>query len=506
MKGEVYMFYHSTRDESAHISSAEAIIKGLAKDGGLFVPSEIPCLSADEIKTLADKSYQERAIMILGKFLTDYTQKEITDCVEKAYTKEKFGTNNIAPLYKLNSKEYVLELWHGPTCAFKDMALQILPHLLVTAVRKTGVDKEIVILVATSGDTGKAALEGFADVSGTRINVFYPSDGVSKVQKLQMVTQKGNNVNVTGVNGNFDDAQTGVKKIFTNESFSSLAETHGFMLSSANSINWGRLVPQIVYYWSAYADMCKEGEINFGDKVNIVVPTGNFGNILAAYYASEMGLPVNKFICASNSNNVLTDFLNTGIYDKNRDFNLTISPSMDILISSNLERLLHFASGRNCTETKEYMAQLSETGKYEVSEKIKEFLKQKFSADFADDTETKETIRKVFQKDGYIMDTHTAVAKAVYDKYVSKTKDETKTIIASTASPYKFSGSVMEALDGSDGLMFGKDEFEILTELSEKTGLEIPASLASLKDATVLFDITCEKEDLEQVVKDFLRL
>lgn len=506
MKGEGNMYYHSTRNDAVQLSSAQAIIKGLAKDGGLFVPSEIPRLSIEEIKSLADINYRERAILILGKFLTDYTEKEITECVEKAYTKEKFGSDTIAPLYKLSQEEYILELWHGPTCAFKDMALQILPHLLVTAIKKTGINKEIVILVATSGDTGKAALEGFADVAGTRINVFYPSDGVSKVQKLQMVTQKGNNVNVTGVNGNFDDAQTGVKKIFTNDNFAALAENHGFMLSSANSINWGRLVPQIVYYWSAYAEMCKAGEIALGDKVNIVVPTGNFGNILAAYYASEMGLPVNKFICASNSNNILTDFLNTGVYDKNRDFHLTISPSMDILISSNLERLLHFVSGKNSGETAEYMRKLSEDGKYEVSDVIKEFLKEKFFADFADDKETKETIKNVFEKDGYIMDTHTAVAKAVYDKYTEKTKDATKTIIASTASPYKFSGSVMEALEGDEEALFGKDEFEILNELSERTNLEIPESLASLQDATVLFDFTCEKDDLEQVVKDFLRL
>lgn len=500
------MNYHSTRDKSVEVSSCEAIIKGLAPDGGLFVPDTIPCLSEEEIASLPDLSYTERAVAILSKFLTDYTEKEISDCVSKAYTKEKFGTDTIAPVYKLNGKEYILELWHGPTCAFKDMALQILPHLLVTALHKTGVKKEIVILVATSGDTGKAALEGFRDVAGTRISVFYPSDGVSKVQKLQMVTQKGNNVNVTGVNGNFDDAQTGVKKIFTDAEFARLAGNHGFMLSSANSINWGRLVPQIVYYWAAYAEMSKAGEIAMGDKVNIVVPTGNFGNILAAYYASKMGLPVNRFICASNENNVLTDFINTGVYDRNRDFHCTISPSMDILISSNLERLLHHASGGNAEETAAYMKALSETGRYEVSDSIKAFLKANFSAGFADDAKTKETIRRVFEEDGYIMDTHTAVAKAVYDKYKEETGDETKTIIASTASPFKFSGSVMEALDGDDSEVFGTDEFTILSELSERTGLEIPESLAKLKDETVLFDVTCEKDDMEQVVKDFLRM
>ena len=500
------MFYHSTRDTSLKLSSCEAIIKGLAPDGGLFVPDEIPCLSKEEQTALVNMKYTERAVLILSKFLTDYTKEEITKCVEAAYTKEKFGTDTIAPVYKLGKSEYVLELWHGPTCAFKDMALQILPHLLVTAVNKTGVKKEIVILVATSGDTGKAALEGFSDVQGTRINVFYPSDGVSKVQKLQMVTQKGNNVNVTGVNGNFDDAQTGVKKIFTDKEFEALANTHGFMLSSANSINWGRLVPQIVYYWSAYAEMVKAGEINEGDKINIVVPTGNFGNILAAYYASLMGLPVNKFICASNSNNVLTDFLETGVYNKKRDFHLTISPSMDILISSNLERLLHFAAKGSAEETAAYMKALNENGEYEVSGEIKAFLKEKFSAGCADDKETKETIRNVFEQDGYIMDTHTAVAKAVYDSYKAKTGDETKTVIASTASPFKFSGSVMEALLADDSAVFGRDEFDVLNDLSERTELEIPESLAKLKEEPVLFDVTCEKDDLSQVVKDFLRL
>lgn len=500
------MYYHSTRDKSVQIASCEAIIKGLAPDGGLFVPDGIPCLSEEEIASLPEKSYTERAVQILGKFLTDYSEKELADCVAKAYTKEKFGTDTIAPVYKLGDSQYILELWHGPTCAFKDMALQILPHLLVTAMRKTGVKKEIVILVATSGDTGKAALEGFADVAGTRISVFYPQDGVSKVQKLQMVTQKGNNVNVTGVNGNFDDAQTGVKQIFTDGEFARLAGNHSFMLSSANSINWGRLVPQIVYYWSAYAEMCKAGEITMGDKVNIVVPTGNFGNILAAYYASKMGLPVHKFICASNCNNVLTDFIQTGVYDKNRDFHCTISPSMDILISSNLERLLHHASGGNAEETAAYMKELSESGRYEVSGTIKKFLKENFSAGYADDAETKETIRRVFEQDGYIMDTHTAVAKSVYDKYVEETGDKTKTILASTASPFKFSTSVMEALNGDGSDVFGKDEFDVLAELSNKTGLKIPASLAKLKDETILFDVTCEKEDMEQVVKDFLRM
>ncbi|MBR3943191.1 MAG: threonine synthase, partial [Clostridia bacterium] len=451
------MNYNSTRDKSVALSSSEAIIKGLAPDGGLFVPNQIPKLSDEEVNALPTMSYAQRAVLILSKFLTDYTEAEVTDCVAKAYTKEKFGTNTIAPVYKLNNTDYILELWHGPTCAFKDMALQILPHLLVTALKKNDVKKEVVILVATSGDTGKAALEGFADVAGTRINVFYPSDGVSKVQKLQMVTQKGNNVNVTAVKGNFDDAQTGVKKIFTDNTFASQAGAHGFMLSSANSINWGRLVPQIVYYWSAYAEMCKAGEIAMGDKINIVVPTGNFGNILAGYYASLMGLPVNKFVCASNKNNVLTEFLETGVYNKNRDFHLTISPSMDILISSNLERLLYHVSGENDAEVKGYMQQLNETGTYKVSDEILSFLKEHFAAGCADDTQTKATIKRVFEEEGYIMDTHTAVAKAVYDDYKASTGDVTKTVIASTASPFKFSGNVLDALNDCDGTVFGKD-------------------------------------------------
>ena len=500
------MNYNSTRDKSVALSSSEAIIKGLAPDGGLFVPNQIPKLSDEEVKMLPDMSYAQRAVLILGKFLTDYTGEEVTDCVAKAYTKEKFGTNTIAPVYKLNGTDYILELWHGPTCAFKDMALQILPHLLVTALKKNDVKKEVVILVATSGDTGKAALEGFADVAGTRINVFYPSDGVSKVQKLQMVTQKGNNVNVTAVKGNFDDAQTGVKKIFTDNNFANQANAHGFMLSSANSINWGRLVPQIVYYWSAYAEMCKAGEITMGDKINIVVPTGNFGNILAAYYASLMGLPVNKFVCASNKNNVLTEFLETGVYNKNRDFHLTISPSMDILISSNLERLLYHLSGENDAEVKGYMQQLNETGTYKVSDFILAFLKDRFAAGCADDAKTKATIKRVFEEEGYIMDTHTAVAKAVYDDYKAATGDATKTVIASTASPFKFSGNVLDALNDCDGTVFGKDEFDVLAELSERTSLSIPESLSKLKSAAILYDVTCEKDDLKEIVEEFLRM
>ena len=505
-KEDFSMNYHSTRNKEISMTAGQAIIKGLSPDGGLFVPDTIPALSNEEIESMAQMTYRERAYAVLSKFLTDFSEAELKDCINNAYTKKKFGTDSIAPSYRLRKGEYILELWHGPTCAFKDMALQILPHFLVSSIKREGVNKEVVILVATSGDTGKAALEGFADVDGTRISVFYPNDGVSKTQKLQMVTQSGNNVNVAAVNGNFDDAQSGVKKIFTDKDFEALADAHNFMLSSANSINWGRLAPQIVYYFSAYADLVKAQEVKMGEKINIVVPTGNFGNILAAYYAKKMGLPVNKLICASNSNNVLTDFITTGVYDRNRKFNLTISPSMDILISSNLERFLYDVSGNNNQEIAGYMKSLADEGKYEVSDEIKAALKEIFAADFATDEETKATIKRVFDKYGYTMDTHTAVAYAVYKKYQENTGDETKTVIASTASPFKFSGSVMQALTEDNSYGKNMDEFDILDALAEKSEERIPAALSELKTKPVIFDITCEKDELAQVIKDFLRL
>ena len=476
---------------------------GLSPEGGLFVPERIPMLSKDEIMALAEKSYRERAFFILKKYLTDFSDEELKDCIDKAYTKEKFGTDNIAPVYKLNSNTYFLELWHGPTCAFKDMALQILPHLLTTSMKKTGETDEVVILVATSGDTGKAALEGFRDVEGTRIMVFFPKNGVSEIQKLQMVTQEGNNVNVAAVDGNFDDAQNGVKAIFTDDGYKSeLADAH-FKLSSANSINWGRLVPQIVYYFSAYADMLKAEEITAGEAVNIVVPTGNFGNILAAYYAKKMGLPVNKLICASNENNVLTDFINTGIYDKNRPFHVTISPSMDILISSNLERFLYDISGSQDGLISDLMQQLKQSGRYEVSDAMKSEMKELLWAGCANDEETMQTIKKCKEEYDYCTDTHTAVGKAVYDKYVAATGDDTKTVIASTASPFKFNQSVLIALEGYPAVT-GKDEFTLLQMLKEKSGMEIPASLAELKTKPILFDRVCEKDQMQQAVSDFL--
>ena len=497
------MQYQSTRDNSIKVSAAMAIKTGLSAEGGLFVPESLPSVSMEEIEELASKGYHERAYFVLSKFLTDFTEEELMNCINNAYTKEKFGTDAIAPVYKLDDKAYVLELWHGPTCAFKDMALQILPHLLTTSMKKTNENDEIVILVATSGDTGKAALEGFKDVDGTRIIVFYPDNGVSEIQKLQMVTQEGNNVAVAAVKGNFDDAQSGVKKIFTDDAYKEVLGRNSFKLSSANSINWGRLVPQIVYYFSAYADMLKNGEIKIGDSINVVVPTGNFGNILAAYYAKKMGLPVAKFICASNENNVLTEFIRTGVYNKNRDFHTTISPSMDILISSNLERFLYDLTGNNDGIVAEWMNALNTVGNYEITADVKEKLQKLFWADCCDDSETMATIKKCAAEYDYVIDTHTAVAKCVYDKYVSETGDTTKTVIASTASPFKFNQSVLIALNDYSAVV-NKDEFTLLNELSEQSGMEIPKSLAELKNKSVAFDLVCGKDEMQRVVSDFL--
>lgn len=499
------MQYKSTRNSSISISSAEAIKQGLSVEGGLFVPEIIPAMSSSEIDSLVDMNYRQRAKVILSKYLTDFTEEELDNCINKAYTREKFGSENVAPVYKLNDDEYVLELWHGPTCAFKDMALQILPHLLTTSMKKIGETDEVVILVATSGDTGKAALEGFKDVNGTRIIVFYPNNGVSEIQKLQMITQEGNNVGVAAVCGNFDDAQNGVKKIFTDDQYKELLLHNSFKLSSANSINWGRLVPQIVYYFSAYADLLKADEIKNGDKINIVVPTGNFGNILASYYAYKMGLPVNKFICASNKNNVLTDFINTGVYNKNREFHTTISPSMDILISSNLERFLYDLSGNDDTVIADWMKKLSTDGKYEISPDVKAKIAEIFVGGCADDEETMQAIKKCKDDYGYVMDTHTAVAKSVYERYASETGDNTKTVIASTASPFKFNQSVLIALSGHSAVA-GQDEFTLLNKLAELSGMDIPASLAELNNKPQLFNTVCEKDQMIQIVSDFLQI
>ena len=497
------MRYNSTRFNDTKVESAYAIKTGIASDGGLFVPENIPVIDEKFIEELKSLSYEDRASRVLGLFLTDFSKDELKDCTSKAYTSEKFGGDDIAPLYKLDNERYILELWHGPTCAFKDMALQILPHFLTKAIKKTGEDKKVVILVATSGDTGKAALEGFKDVDGTGIIVFYPNNGVSKIQQLQMATQEGNNVSVVAVNGNFDDAQTGVKKIFTNEQYKAEIAKSGVMLSSANSINWGRLAPQIVYYFSAYCDMLKNGEIENGDKINVVVPTGNFGNILAAYYAKEMGLPINKLICASNANNVLTEFIKTGVYDRNRNFFTTISPSMDILISSNLERLLYHVSDSNDKLVSEYMNKLSRDGKYQVKEDIFDKISSLFYADFADDDETLETISDINKNFGYTPDTHTAVAINVYDKYVKKTGDNHKTVIASTANPYKFNESVIKAICGENQVQ-GLDEFELLEKLNSISKMEIPYSLKSLKEKEVRFKTVCDKENMIDETNKFL--
>lgn len=496
------MLYESTRGKGEVIPSAEAIKKGISDDGGLYVPREFVQVSIEEIKAMVPMSYQDRAKFILKGYLDDFTAEEIADCVDKAYNTTKFSSSDIAPVVMLNSSVNILELWHGPTCAFKDMALQIMPHFLVKAMRKTGETDEIVILVATSGDTGKAALEGFKDVEGTRIIVFYPEGGVSKIQKRQMVTQEGRNVLVYGVKGNFDDTQTGVKQIFTDKQLISRMNEKGFKFSSANSINWGRLVPQIVYYFSAYADMVKQGRISFGEKINFVVPTGNFGNILAGYYAMRMGLPVNMMICASNDNNVLTDFIQTGVYDKRREFVRTISPSMDILISSNLERLLYEISGRDPEMVSNWMTRLREDGFYDIGPSLHKKLTEHFWGGWSSQDETLKTIECVYNEYGYVCDTHTAVGIDVYDKYVITTGDLTPTVMVSTASPFKFNASVCRALSMDDT----DDEFELLKKLSEKTGLPVPEGLKGLENKPVLHSRVCSREQMKDVVMEALGL
>ncbi len=498
------MRYNSTRNNELKVESAVAIKQGLSTDGGLFVPETLPKLSNDDFKKIEKLSYVERATYVLKQFLTDYMVKEVRECATKAYSGTKFEGRKVAPLVKLNESEYILELWHGPTCAFKDMALQILPHLLTTAMKKTGEDKTVVILVATSGDTGKAALEGFKDVEGTKIMVFYPSDGVSDIQKLQMITQEGKNVCVSGIHGNFDDAQNGVKAIFTDEKAKADLLEKNYVLSSANSINWGRLAPQIVYYISAYCDMLKNGDIKLGEKINICVPTGNFGNILAAYYAKQMGLPVNKLICASNCNNILTDFMQTGVYDRNRDFHTTISPSMDILISSNLERLLYDLCGKDDKTVNKWMNELRENGKYEVSEDVFAKIRENFWAGCCDDYFTKECVYKTNASYGYTPDTHTAVAIDVYNQYKEQTGDLTKTVIASTASPYKFNSSVLSAL-GKDAEMEDMDDFELLELLSETSRSKIPTNLKTLKNKKKRFNGVCDKNKMLDAVNQFLK-
>ena len=491
------MKFISTRGVSKErVDAAEAIKQGLASDGGLFMPENIPSLTKEEIISLADKTYEQRAAYIIGRFLTDYTYDELLEDAKGAYAEEKFGKSP-APVHKLNDNMYTLELWHGPTSAFKDMALQIMPRLFVRALRKTGEKKDALILVATSGDTGKAALEGYRDVSGTKIQVFYPTDGVSAVQKRQMQTQEGKNVSVKAIRGNFDDAQNGVKRIFADEKMkSALAENNTF-LSSANSINWGRLVPQIVYYISAYLDMVNSKEISYGEKIDVCVPTGNFGNIFAAYIAKLMGLPIEKLICASNVNNVLTEFLESGTYDKQREFHSTISPSMDILISSNLERLLYLVAGTE--KTREYMQSLISASKYTVDNEIFDKIKENFIGVYADENETRQTIKNIYEKENYLIDTHTSVATCAALKYMDTYKAERKILVVSTASPYKFANDVLRSIDES---VIASDT-EALQRLSDLTGTEIPTPLASVLAKPILHPDIIEKEDMDKAVAEF---
>ena len=496
------MKYLSTRDKSLRLTASQAIAQGLSRDGGLLTPEELPKLTPAFLEDLRGKSYGQRAVAVMKLFLDDFSEEELTAFTQAGYASpEKFDDPQVAPLHPLTDKTSCLELWHGPTSAFKDMALQILPHLLSASLVKTDEDKTVCILVATSGDTGKAALEGFKDVDRTKILVFYPKDGVSAVQALQMQTQQGNNVGVCAVHGNFDDAQTGVKILFSDEKLREDLAQRGYFLSSANSINWGRILPQLVYYISAYCDLLNLGRIQMGDEVNYCVPTGNFGNILACWYAGQMGLPVGKLICASNSNNVLTDFLATGTYDKNRPFHTTMSPSMDILVSSNLERLLFALSGQNDQEVAGYMAQLNQTGRYTVSDQIKARLAQDFCGGFCDEEKTSQVITKVWQEHGYLIDPHTAVAYQVMEDYRQATGDDRQTVFVSTASPFKFCDSVLHSL----GVQEVREGIGALDQLAEVSGRPAPAPLAGLRDKAVRFDGSVDKEQMMAVVLDMLK-
>ena len=493
------VYYNSTRSAGNPVKASTAILKGLSDDGGLFVPDHIPALDKSPAE-LAKMSYQEVAYEVMKLFLTDFTEEELKSCINKAYD-AKFDTDVIAPLVEAQGT-YYLELFHGSTIAFKDMALSILPHLLITSAKKNNIQNEIVILTATSGDTGKAALAGFAEVEGTRIIVFYPKNGVSLIQEKQMVTQKGDNTFVVGIHGNFDDAQTGVKKIFSDKELAKEMDEKGFQFSSANSINIGRLVPQIVYYVYAYAKLLAEEKIADGEEINVVVPTGNFGNILAAFYAKNMGLPIKKLICASNDNKVLYDFFSTGTYDRNREFVLTTSPSMDILISSNLERLIYRIAGNDAQKNADLMAALSGNGKYEITEKMKAQLVD-FYGNYATEAETAKTIKDLYEDCGYVIDTHTAVAAAVYKKYVAETEDTAKTVIASTASPYKFTRSVMEAIDEKYASM---GDFELVDELTKLANVAVPNAIEEIRSAEIRHNNICEVNEMQQVVKNFLNI
>ena len=492
------LVYHSTRNSEETATASEAILKGLTSDGGLFVPDSIPKLNVS-LEDLTQMSYQEIAYAVMKEFLTDFTEEELKTCINNAYD-SKFDTEEIAVTKKVDGA-YYLELFHGATIAFKDMALSILPHLLVTSARKNNVKNEIVILTATSGDTGKAALAGFADVQGTKIIVFYPKSGVSPIQEKQMVTQKGDNTYVIGIKGNFDDAQTGVKKMFSNKELAKVMNDNGFQFSSANSINIGRLVPQVVYYVKAYADLLKQGALKAGEPMNVVVPTGNFGNILASYYAKQMGIPIGKFVCASNKNKVLFDFFETGKYDRNREFYVTTSPSMDILISSNLERMIYRIAGNDAKQCAKFMAALTKDGEYVITDAMKAELSEFFGA-FGSEEETAVKIKEVYDKEGYVMDTHTAVAAVAYDKYKAATGDDkTPTVIASTASPYKFTRSVMDAIDPAYD---AEDDFELVDELNKVSKTAIPKAIEEIRTAPVLHDTVCETAAMEDEVKKIL--
>ncbi len=493
------VLYNSTRSNGNPVKASEAILKGLSDDGGLFVPNHIPALDKS-LKELSEMSYREVAYEVMKLFLSDFTEEELKNCINKAYD-SKFDTEVIAPLVEAEGA-YYLELFHGSTIAFKDMALSILPHLMITSARKNHIENEIVILTATSGDTGKAALAGFAGVEGTRIIVFYPKNGVSPIQEKQMVTQKGDNTLVVGIHGNFDDAQTGVKMIFSDKELAKEMDEKGFQFSSANSINIGRLVPQICYYVYAYAKLLKEEKIADGETINVVVPTGNFGNILAAFYAKNMGLPIDKLICASNDNKVLYDFFSTGTYDRNREFMLTTSPSMDILISSNLERLIYRIAGNDADKNKELMTALSGEGKYEITADMKEKLAD-FYGNYATEAETAEEIKRIYQACGYVLDTHTAVASAVYQKYEKESGDSKKTVIASTASPFKFTRSVMNAIDEKYDTL---GDFELVDELSKIGNVKVPMAIEEIRTAPVVHDKQCDVDKMQDVVKEFLQM
>ena len=492
------VYYGSTRGNGRKVKASQAILKGLSEDGGLYVPDHIPVLDKS-LKELSELDYRGTVYEIMKLFLTDFTEDELRSCIERAYD-SKFDTEEIVPLAK-TAGAYYLELFHGPTIAFKDMALSILPHLMTVSAKKNGVDNEIVILTATSGDTGKAALAGFAGVEGTRIIVFYPKNGVSPIQEKQMVTQKGSNTLVVGIHGNFDDAQTGVKKLFSDRELAEEMEKKGYQFSSANSINIGRLVPQICYYVYAYTRLLGEGRIAEGEIVNVAVPTGNFGNILAAYYAKNMGLPIGKLICASNENKVLYDFFRTGTYDRNREFVLTASPSMDILISSNLERLIYRIGGEDADRNRQLMAALGNQGKYEITEEMRASLED-FYGNYATESQTAAEIRRLYEECGYVIDTHTAVASAVYRKYREETGDGRQTIIASTASPFKFARSVMNAIGGKED---ARGDFELIDELSALAGVEIPGAVEEIRTAPVLHDRQCRVEEMKDVVREFLQ-